>query len=194
MADPSKQGSPTVPRDPRGPLLVSSESPRPPPPRRRVDGCEGFRIPGRRRIEPALRRRYHGFLALRGLANHSAPCRLDRQATASAGGSRRRRHGVCCDDACTSLCFACSAIKKASGDDGTCGQIVWADPDNECDDEGAASCGKNGLCSQGACATYSDGTLCHAASRGGGYYTSSAMCSGGKWVPSGTALGCAGRI
>jgi hypothetical protein len=31
--------------------------------------------------------------------------------------------GVCCDSACTDLCRACTAAKKGSGEDGTCGQV-----------------------------------------------------------------------
>ena len=31
--------------------------------------------------------------------------------------------GVCCDSACTDLCRACTAAKKGSGEDGTCGQM-----------------------------------------------------------------------
>src|SRR5690349_15317726 len=41
--------------------------------------------------------------------------------------------GVCCNNACTGACRACSAIKKRGGADGTCGYISNGfDPDNEC--------------------------------------------------------------
>ncbi|MDC3984826.1 MopE-related protein [Polyangium jinanense] len=43
--------------------------------------------------------------------------------------------GVCCNNACTGLCQACSAGKKGSGADGTCGPIAnGQDPDNDCMD------------------------------------------------------------
>ena len=70
--------------------------------------------------------------------------------------------GVCCDTACSGTCQACSAAKKGSGNDGTCGDIASNnDPDNECTDEGASSCGDTGACDgAGACAKYSAGTVC----------------------------------
>ena len=38
---------------------------------------------------------------------------------------------------------------------GVCGAVTaGTDPDNECTDTGVASCGTNGVCSNGACATY----------------------------------------
>src|SRR5262249_30765776 len=47
--------------------------------------------------------------------------------------------GVCCNGPCTSICQACSAAKKGSGSDGTCGPIALnTDPDNEC--TGSANC------------------------------------------------------
>lgn len=53
--------------------------------------------------------------------------------------------GVCCNSTCNSLCQACSAAKKGSGTDGTCGNVSNnADPDNEC--TGAFSCNGSGGC------------------------------------------------
>ena len=53
--------------------------------------------------------------------------------------------GVCCDSACNSVCFACTAAKKGSGVDGVCGPIAFGtDPDNEC--PGAANCNGAGGC------------------------------------------------
>lgn len=55
------------------------------------------------------------------------------------------RDGVCCDTGCTGLCQACSAVKKGTGTDGTCGNILnGGDPDNEC--AGTAVCNGNGTC------------------------------------------------
>jgi FG-GAP-like repeat/FG-GAP repeat len=55
--------------------------------------------------------------------------------------------GVCCNSTCTATCQACTAAKKGSGSDGTCGDIAPAtDPDNECvasDCNGSGACGAN---------------------------------------------------
>lgn len=62
--------------------------------------------------------------------------------------------GVCCDAPCTGLCQACSAAKKGSGVDGTCGAILaGSDPDDEC--AGSNVCNGSGACkaqSGSACA------------------------------------------
>ena len=78
--------------------------------------------------------------------------------------------GVCCDTACTSGCLACSALKKGSGTDGTCGSITAGlDPDGECADLGATSCSFDGACNgAGACRKYSKGTSCGATQCTGG--------------------------
>lgn len=53
--------------------------------------------------------------------------------------------GVCCNTTCTALCQACSAVKKGSGANGTCGNIAaGTDPDNEC--AGATNCNGSGIC------------------------------------------------
>jgi hypothetical protein len=73
--------------------------------------------------------------------------------------------GVCCNTSCTGLCQACSAAKKGGGADGVCGPITaGTDPDSECTDQGAASCGTDGTCDgMGACRIYTAGTSCGAA-------------------------------
>lgn len=67
--------------------------------------------------------------------------------------------GVCCNTRCDELCEACTAGLKGSGDDGRCGVIeAGTDPENECDDDGAATCRQNGWCDgRGACDLYADG-------------------------------------
>ena len=65
--------------------------------------------------------------------------------------------GVCCNNACSGLCSACSAAKNGALN-GTCSPITSGlDPDNEC--SGAAAC--NGM---GACGLLGDGTTCTAGS------------------------------
>ncbi|HRI70323.1 MAG TPA: VCBS repeat-containing protein, partial [Polyangium sp.] len=87
--------------------------------------------------------------------------------------------GVCCNNACTGLCRACSAAKKRGGVDGTCGYIAGGfDPDNECGDtcNGLGGCAKNSVvlgigsactanadCSSGFCV---DGYCCDSACTG----------------------------
>lgn len=52
---------------------------------------------------------------------------------------------VCCNSICNSTCVACTAAKKGSGANGTCGNIVaGTDPDNECN--GILNCNGNGVC------------------------------------------------
>jgi hypothetical protein len=70
--------------------------------------------------------------------------------------------GVCCNNACTGTCSACSKARKGTGTDGACGPIsAGLDPDNECTDLGAASCQTTGVCDgAGACQRYPDQTPC----------------------------------
>jgi hypothetical protein len=76
-------------------------------------------------------------------------------------GSRYCVDGVCCDSPCNGLCRACSG-KKTGGTDGTCKLIAAGlDPDGECPQDPAGSCGRTGVCDgQGACALTPDGTIC----------------------------------
>lgn len=97
--------------------------------------------------------------------------------------------GVCCDNACAGTCQACTAAKKGSGPDGTCGMILlYGDPDHECASgscDGAGACkmyngnsctGANdclsGYCVDGFCCGNACAETCRACSvekRGGGY-------------------------
>src|SRR6266540_1700891 len=69
--------------------------------------------------------------------------------------------GVCCATACTGTCKSCAL----AGTLGTCTNIAAGlDPLNQCADQGATSCGTDGVCSgAGACRTYAAGTTCRAA-------------------------------
>jgi hypothetical protein len=70
--------------------------------------------------------------------------------------------GVCCDTACSGTCVACTAAKKGSGSDGTCGPIAsQTDPDSECPFT-AFGCGSTGQgCDgAGACIVRSQGAFC----------------------------------
>ena len=87
--------------------------------------------------------------------------------------------GVCCDTTCSGACQACSAAKKGSGTDGTCGAVaVGTDPDGDCPDDGPATCNRDGACSGlGTCRLYSVGTSCGALSCAGSTVKSN-ICDG----------------
>jgi hypothetical protein len=97
--------------------------------------------------------------------------------------------GVCCDTSCTDLCVACTAAKKSSGSDGTCGNVApGTNPDNECATQGASTCLQNGFCNgSGACQVYANGTVCVAAFCSGAVLNKADLCNGGgSCVDSGT--------
>jgi hypothetical protein len=87
---------------------------------------------------------------------------------------------VCCSSACNGTCEACTAAKKGGGADGTCGGVaVGTDPDNECTDQGAVTCGNDGTCGSGnACRKYASGTACTSATCGGTVLTKAHSCNG----------------
>ncbi|HVU05162.1 MAG TPA: hypothetical protein VHE30_25610 [Polyangiaceae bacterium] len=82
--------------------------------------------------------------------------------TGAACGTGHCVDGVCCDAACDGLCEACTATKKGSGADGTCGAIgTGKDPDSECTASPTSTCGTDGYC-DGArnCRLYGTFTSC----------------------------------
>ena len=76
--------------------------------------------------------------------------------------------GVCCNTACNGTCEACSIAAFGSAQ-GTCTAFANnTDPAGECTDEGAASCGNDGMCNGArACRKYAAGIECRAAAAGG---------------------------
>lgn len=87
--------------------------------------------------------------------------------------------GVCCNSACSGVCETCAAAKGASAD-GVCSPAAsGADPDNECADQGSASCKSNGSCDGArACAFYPNGTVCAAATCSGSDLVGAKTCNG----------------
>ncbi|MCG3174536.1 MAG: hypothetical protein GMKNLPBB_02780 [Myxococcota bacterium] len=69
--------------------------------------------------------------------------------------------GVCCNTPCNGTCVSCLASKKG-GQTGTCGNIPSGqDPDNECAEQKAQTCGTTGVCDgAGGCAYHPNGTRC----------------------------------
>jgi len=94
--------------------------------------------------------------------------------------------GVCCESACAGTCERCDQAGRL----GFCDAIPGgADPDGECADQGAASCGTSGVCSGArTCAVYPAGTTCAAAGCTGASTSAPAdTCSGaGTCVDAGT--------
>ncbi len=111
-----------------------------------------------------------------GLVQNGGTCSRDNECV-----SLHCADGYCCDTACTGPCVACSAAKKGTGANGTCGAIATAtdpdaecsacsacsgsgacapvaagsDPKNNCKDSGSPTCGLDGACDgQGACRSY----------------------------------------
>jgi hypothetical protein len=101
--------------------------------------------------------------------------------------------GVCCDVACVGTCVACSAAKKGSGADGTCGPVqAGADPDHECTDQGAASCGALGTCDGASgCTQYPAGTVCAPAACQGVTLLQASLCDGSGTCVPGAPISCA---
>jgi len=109
--------------------------------------------------------------------------------------------GVCCDKPCAGSCEACTAAKKGSGSDGTCGVIAnGTDPDKECAQQvcasgtqtnafvcnGAGACRSNGTvtCSPYTC--NGAGTACLTACTGDTTCVSTHWCNGSTCTPKGT--------
>ncbi|MFH2008092.1 MAG: hypothetical protein ABI333_16035 [bacterium] len=91
--------------------------------------------------------------------------------------------GVCCDLACDGTCEACLA-SKTNAADGTCAAVDQnTDPDGECSDAGAASCGANGTGCNGnsgspGCNVYSSSTVCAAPGCSNGVEGGTRYCDG----------------
>jgi Cellulose binding domain len=84
--------------------------------------------------------------------------------------------GVCCNSACDGICVTCDATNNV----GTCLPAeVNSDPRDDCKDEGATSCGKNGTCDgTGSCQLYVAGVVCQAAGCTGSALTFAGRCDG----------------
>jgi hypothetical protein len=87
--------------------------------------------------------------------------------------------GVCCESSCSGACEACSAELTGAAS-GVCAAVSRdTDPDDDCEDEGAASCGQTGMCDgDGACAIYGATTVCGAATCSSGMAESERRCDG----------------
>ena len=90
--------------------------------------------------------------------------------------------GVCCQLACDGLCQSCNQPDKR----GLCLPVAAGqDPDNECADDGASSCGGDGACDGAkACRRYPAGTVCAAGGCDVATERAASLCDGnGVCVP-----------
>lgn len=90
-------------------------------------------------------------------------------------------NGVCCQTPCAGPCEACGA-------DGVCRPAAeGTDPDDDCADDGAVSCDRDGMCDgAGACRLYAEGTECGENGCDDGGNILSALCNGGGECISGS--------
>lgn len=100
--------------------------------------------------------------------------------------------GSCCESACSGGCQACSGELTAAAS-GTCAPVfVGTDPDNDCSDQGPASCGDDGKCDgAGACRKYGSTAICQAATCSGSTQTNAKTCDGNGQCVTNGATECA---
>jgi hypothetical protein len=99
---------------------------------------------------------------------------------------------VCCDSACASRCNACDV----TGFRGTCRPVLAGqDPDNECDQEAATTCGRDGTCDgQGECRRYAAGFECLPGSCSGALERAASTCNGSGTCQPGTTRSCSPNL
>ncbi|HEY0715568.1 MAG TPA: PA14 domain-containing protein [Polyangia bacterium] len=97
--------------------------------------------------------------------------------------------GVCCDSACAGLCQTCADPEAR----GVCRPAkAGSDPRNQCADEGAASCGRDGSCDGArACRRYAADTVCAPATCAAGMVMAASRCDAAGVCQKGAAMACA---
>ncbi len=109
-------------------------------------------------------------------------------ASAAECGTGFCEQGVCCDKSCAGTCQACNLAGAA----GVCTMVpAGQDPLNQCTDQGAPSCGNDGVCSgAGACRFYASGTSCAPGSCSGSTLKLASLCNGTGTCVAGTTQPC----
>jgi hypothetical protein len=96
----------------------------------------------------------------------------------------------CCNLPCNGRCQACDV----AGAEGKCMPIkAGDDPDNECDIDPVATCGRDGSCDgQGACRRYAPGVQCKPGSCTGSMETEASTCNASGLCQTGATKMCQG--
>jgi hypothetical protein len=100
--------------------------------------------------------------------------------------------GVCCGGACTGLCVACNV----PGSMGTCVPVpAGEDPDDECAQDPASSCGRDGTCDgQAGCSRYKQGTECAPGGCTGNTERAASTCNGTGACVAGSSKSCSPNV
>lgn len=127
--------------------------------------------------------------AAEGGANGSA-CTVGSQ----CGTGHCSNDGVCCDQACTGNCMACTAALKGTGSDGTCGNVKAGSapvPASQCAAAAMSTCGLDGFCNgSGACQDWATGTICLAPVCSANMQTTASTCTAPLTCTAGTTTSC----
>jgi hypothetical protein len=100
--------------------------------------------------------------------------------------------GVCCTTNCNGTCKSCNASASTAG---KCTNVAagGTDPTSTCKDQGASSCGTNGVCDgAGACQRYPAGTVCvpPKCPTGSSTQTNAQTCDGAGKCQAATTTNC----
>ena len=100
--------------------------------------------------------------------------------------------GVCCETTCAGLCNACAGAKTGAAD-GLCRPVTaGTDPDSECAQDPATSCGHDGTCDgAGACRLYLAGSVCASETCSGSTDSPAQRCDGAGVCVTATPVSCA---
>ena len=100
--------------------------------------------------------------------------------------------GFCCDSACPGPCMACDVPESQ----GKCSPVAEdQDPDDDCQEEDASTCGKDGMCDgKGACRKYKAGTECGAVTCKDATQSAAPTCDGKGVCQPGATKSCAPAV
>ena len=111
---------------------------------------------------------------------------------ASQCASGRCVDGTCCNTDCSGACQACDV----AGSVGTCTPApAGQDPDNECAEQPASTCGRDGTCDgSGACRRYPVGTQCAPGNCTGSTEYAASACTAAGMCQAGMSRPCAPNV
>jgi hypothetical protein len=127
-------------------------------------------------------------------------CGPKKESGASCGGngdcsSGACVEGICCENACEGKCRACTRARNGTAD-GKCLPVPKGDdPDNECAQTDARSCGETGACDgKGACEQYGKETQCAAETCSGDSHAPVSLCNGAGACMRAAGVKCPGNL